>query len=359
MKMLVLGSGFADPSMMRDVISYQLFREAGVPSPEASFVDLWVNDEHLGLYSLIEAIDGEFVEKHFEDDKDNDVKGDLYKGEVSNKLTWEGNNIGAYDGLRLKTNEETLGTPQEGEALLRFLNELNNGSDPLKHVDKDLMVRYFAAMALTGNTDSYLGYSANNFYLYEHRTTDTFAMLPWDFNLGLGVVGSVLQDPGVTITDDFILDNGGGGGFGGFFGRSCDTVEHLIDTPKSASDERPLIEHLLADQGLLEQYRMHIRFLINGYFQEDNIEQEVMRWADLIDPYVKNDSKKYFTYTEWRHNLTNDMPENSDNQLGRGGNFFGPATGLLRFIHDRVDNVRRQLDGEIPSSNSNGSACPN
>lgn len=380
-KMLVLGSGFADPTMMRDVIAYQLFTDVGMPSPRASFVDLWVAGEHLGVFSLIEAIDGEFVERHFDDDQDNDLKGDLYKGEVNNQLTWSGDDISSYSSsLRLKTNEETIGTPEEGSALLRFLDTLNNSSEPLKHVDTDLMVRYFAALALTGNTDSYLGFSANNFYLYEHRSADQFVMLPWDFNLGLGTVGSVLQDPGVDTSEGFLLgiddsipggfdfgsfdfgsfDFGSDAGGGGFdFGSivSCDTVEHLIDTPKGTSADRPLIEHLLADANLLSDYHDRIRELIDGPWRKDRIRDEILRWADLLDPYVKADPSNYFTYTEWRHNLINDMPSDSNNQLGRGGEFFGPAAGLIRFIEDRVDNVRKQLDGEIPSGNSVGTAC--
>lgn len=371
MKMLVLGNGFADPTMMRDVVSYQLFKDVGMPSPEASFVDLWVAGEHMGVYSLIEAIDGEFVEKYFPDDKANDLKGDLYKAEVLNALTWKDNNIGSYSGLELKTNEETIGTPDEGSALLRFLDTLNNGANPLEHVDTDMMLRYFAALTLTGNTDSYPAFTANNFYLYEHRTIDAFTMLPWDFNLGLGVVGSVLEAPGVTIGDGFIVGNtgggggfgggGGGGGFGGADGGtpvSCDTVAHLIDTPKSTTGARPLITKLLADPQLRQQYRQHIQTLIDGPFREDNIRSEILRWADLLDPYVQKDPTKFFTYTEWRHNLTNDMPSNSNRQGGRGGGFFGPATGLIRFIEDRVANVRRQLNGEIPSSNTAGTACP-
>lgn len=380
MKMLVLGNGFADPSMMRDVVSYQLFKDAGVPAPETSFVDLWVGGEHLGLYQLIEAIDGEFVEKYFPDDKDADLKGDLYKAEVLNTLTWEGSNIDSYAGLELKTNEETIDTPDEGAALLRFLDTLNNGPDRLAHVHVDLMLRYFAALALTGNTDSYLGFSANNFYLYENRSTDSFAILPWDFNLGLGVVGSTLQDPGATITDEFLIGSDpsfggggffgggggnfsfggggfGGGGFGGGAIVSCDTVEHKIDTPASTTGDRPLITALLESPELLQQYRDHIRFLVEGPFSPESIRADILRWADLIDPYIQADPTKFFTYTEWRHNLNNDMPSNSNNQGGRGGNFFGPATGLLRFIDDRIANVQQQLNGQIPSVGANNAAC--
>ena len=82
-----------------------------------------------------------------------------------------------------------------------------------------------------------------------------------------------------------------------------------------------------------------------------------MLWAYLIDPYVQAEPAKLFAHTEWLHNQTKDMPGDSNNQGGRGGGFFGPATGLLRFIDGRVDNVRRQLNGQIPASSSNGTAC--
>src|SRR5690606_36827112 len=82
MKKLVFNQSFSDPSFMRDVLAYKLFREAGVPAPETSYVDLWVAGEHMGLYQMVEMIDGEFVEKHFPADHENDNKCDIYKVEL-------------------------------------------------------------------------------------------------------------------------------------------------------------------------------------------------------------------------------------------------------------------------------------
>lgn len=56
-----------DPSNMRDVIAYGLYRAAGVPAPRAVHARLVVNGDDLGLFSMVEDIDGEFVQDHFRD----------------------------------------------------------------------------------------------------------------------------------------------------------------------------------------------------------------------------------------------------------------------------------------------------
>ncbi len=342
MKKLVFNNSFADPSLMRDVVAYQLFKDAGMPSPEASYVDLWIGGEHLGIYQMVEAIDGEFVEKYFPDDKAADLKGDLYKVEVFNYLDWQGTDPAAYEGIRLKTNEETLGTPDESLALITFLNTLNNGSNPLEHVDTELMTRYLAGLVLTSNMDSYIGGTANNYYLYHHVTRDAFTMLPWDFNLGYGTFGSF----------------GGFGGFGGG-GASCDVTEHVIENPVADANPRPLVDAVLNDPTLMADYKQHLRDLITGPYQADKVKAEILRIADMLDPYMQNDPTFFFTYNEWKQSLTEDLPENSSTSGGRGGGFFGPAPGLIPFIEQRNDNILRQLNGEIPANNGNAdNACP-
>ncbi len=339
MKKLVFNNSFADPSLMRDMVAYQLFKDAGMPSPEASFVDLWIGGEHLGIYQMVEPIDGEFVEKYFPDDKAADVKGDLYKVELFNHLGWQGANPSAYKGIRLKTNKETLGTPEEGVALITFLDTLNNGSNPLEHVDTELMTRYLAALVLTGNMDSYIGSTANNYYLYHHVTQDAFTMLPWDFNLGFGTFGNF----------DF------GGPWGD--GTSCDATEHVIENPVADDKPRPLVDAVLNDPTLMANYKQHLRDLITGPYKAEKVKTEILRMADLLDPYMQNDPTFFFTYNEWKKSLTDDLFDNG-NPPG-GGGIFGPAPALIPFIEQRNDNVLRQLNGDIPANNGNaGHACP-
>jgi len=56
---------------------YELFRQMDIPTPRTSFVDLWVNDTHLGLYTMVEAIDKTLIDNNFADNT-----GNLYKPEM-------------------------------------------------------------------------------------------------------------------------------------------------------------------------------------------------------------------------------------------------------------------------------------
>lgn len=73
-KKVNLNNGFRDPSLIREAASYQLFSEMGIAAPRTAFVDLWVNDSHLGVYTMVEQIDKTFLSAHFDDST-----GNLYK----------------------------------------------------------------------------------------------------------------------------------------------------------------------------------------------------------------------------------------------------------------------------------------
>ena len=71
-----------------------------MPAPRASFVDLTVAGEHLGLYTMVEQVDKDFLAKHFEDDDGDssiwrnatiiETKTRQYKATELNELIQEG-----------------------------------------------------------------------------------------------------------------------------------------------------------------------------------------------------------------------------------------------------------------------------
>ena len=77
LKKVNLNNGFKDPTLIRERLAYELFEEMGIPTPRASHVDLWVNDTHLGVYTMVEQIDSTFLRRHFPEDD-----GNLYKPEM-------------------------------------------------------------------------------------------------------------------------------------------------------------------------------------------------------------------------------------------------------------------------------------
>src|SRR4030042_1365034 len=77
-------NGWSDPTLIRDVISYEIFAEMGVPAPRASIVDLYVNDHHLGVYTMAEAVDTALLARYF-----TNTTGNLYKPDVAAaRLDW-------------------------------------------------------------------------------------------------------------------------------------------------------------------------------------------------------------------------------------------------------------------------------
>ena len=326
MQRLVFNNGYGDPTLMRDLLAYRILKETGMPASEISYIDLWVRDKHMGLYQMIEPVDDEYVEKYFPDDKKNDLKGDLYKAFCT--LQWEpGQTLesytkGPYPQLELKTNESTLGTDQEGKALMAFLESINTGSAEL--IDTGNMIRYMAAMTLISNFDSYFA-NEGNYYLYEHRSINAFTMLPWDFNLGLG--RSIKE------------------------GKTCEDYAVLIDHPSIAPiDERPILARLLEDDGLRTAYHDHLYSLLKNFFNPEDIRTFIEEKKALIDPYVRNDPTGFYTYASWKKSFTENISDGTDH--------FGVAGALLPFVDARYDHVRRQLQGEIPSSNPAGGPCP-
>ena len=84
LKKLCLNNGFSDPTLIRETLGYEAFESMGLPTPRTAFVDLYVNDEHIGLYTQVEVIDKTFLRRHF-----SNPNGNLYKPEIgAATLNW-------------------------------------------------------------------------------------------------------------------------------------------------------------------------------------------------------------------------------------------------------------------------------
>lgn len=109
-KKLSLNNGFSDPTYMREMLGYEVFKEMGLPTPRAAFVDLYVNNTHLGVYTQVEAIDKAFLNRHFAN-----PNGNLYKPEIgAATLNWTQED--------LKKNAATAQRPQEQKQKTLALN---------------------------------------------------------------------------------------------------------------------------------------------------------------------------------------------------------------------------------------------
>lgn len=305
LKKFTLQNSFNDPSYMREVIAYELMDEMGVPTPEHAYVNFYVNGELFGLYLMVEAIDGEFVEKHF-----TNSNGDLYKPDgTGSDLLWLGDDIQSYTDINLQTNEDTT----DNGAFINFVESLDKGETSA--IDIDTLLRYMSVSTSLSNLDSYHGPLAHNYYIYDDD--GVFSILPWDFNESFGT---------------FAMDCNG-----------VDVRELFIDEPVSgALSERPLIANVFAEQSNLDTYHSYLTQLINGSLSSNTFNARVNEIADLIREHVQNDPTSFYGSTYFEQNLTSTT-----------GQFYG----LTSFMQYRVANMVAQLDGTLPSAGDGSGFC--
>ena len=305
LKKFTLQNSFNDPSYMREVIAYELMDEMSVPTPEHAYVNFYVNGELFGLYLMVEAVDGEFVEKHFANSN-----GDLYKPDgTGSDLLWLGDDIQSYTDINLQTNEDTT----DNGAFINFVESLDKGETSA--IDIDTLLRYMSVSTSLSNLDSYHGPLAHNYYIYDDD--GVFSILPWDFNESFGT---------------FAMDCNG-----------VDVRELYIDEPVSgALSERPLIANVFAEQSNLDTYHSYLTQLINGSLSSDTFNARVNEIADLIREHVHNDPTSFYGSTYFEQNLTSTT-----------GQFYG----LTSFMQYRVANMVAQLDGTLPSAGDGSGFC--
>jgi hypothetical protein len=134
---------------------------------------------------------------------------------------------------------------------------------------------------------------------------------------------------------------------------TIDVVKFLIDEPTSGPVHNyPLIEKLLSVPEYRDRYHKYIGELIEGPMKFENVRERAIAWHKMLDEHVKNDSVPLASYFEFRNSLYEkdyrEVREKVKNRIIMGGD--PPA--LLTFIKRRVENIKAQLNGDIPSTNN-------
>ena len=184
LKSIVLDNLTQDPSMMKEVLSMQLFSRLGLPAPREAFVRLYVNSTLVGLYTVVESIDKRFLERVFGEDG-----GNLYEYDYTFDYNFEylGSALEPYSTLfSPKTNESHSMTDLFGpiETMVRTANQSSDAtfeSAMAAHLDLGAFIRHAAAENFVAENDGWLGYAGmNNFYLYQAGDRTPFQVIPWD-----------------------------------------------------------------------------------------------------------------------------------------------------------------------------------
>ncbi len=190
LKKLQFHSQNQDPTQMHERLGYWIFREMQVPAPRCVHARLVINGTYVGLYSLVEQIDGQFVKNNF-----SDSTGNLYKEVWPLKHTGEPYSEKVY--LRaLKTNEDEN---PSARLIQTFAQEIaGSNSENIQDVismwmDVKMIMSYIAVdRSIRVDDGPFRWYCSSNyctnhnFYWYEDPTESRLYLIPWDLDLAFG-----------------------------------------------------------------------------------------------------------------------------------------------------------------------------
>ena len=271
LKRLNLHSLRHDTTKMRDCISYDLFRESDIVTPRCSYAFVFVNDEPLGLYGMMEQIDGRFTNSRF-----SNGDGNLYKE------AWPDSTIPSYFTDHLKTNEET----PDHLAFMTFAREMMAATDDTlsavleQWVDMDYLMRYTAVDFAIANWDGFTTFYCgvdwpcvnHNFYFYQEEERPFFWLIPWDLEATLYTEH--------WLGDIEPWDN---------LDAKCEDIpfapgaEHYI---RPAGCDQTFRAIALADRTV---YRKTLEMLLAGPMSEAVMLEKVNALSELIEPYIEAD----------------------------------------------------------------------
>lgn len=299
---LSLNTNALDPSQLRESLGYAFFRDAGVCTPRTCFALVYLKvegvyeNELLGLYTAVEEINKDFLDRHF-----GTTKGLLIRPERTRNLAYFGSQWQEYD----RYNIQTEATAFTAKRFMDFLRLVNLSSDEEfaagigTYLDTDQFLRFLAANVLMVNLDGVL-VNGHNYYVHIHPTTGRIVFIPWDLHLGFGWHGRTLEEwAGLTIERPYRTGN-------------------------------RLVERVLAVEWMRERYRSYLREFATVCFASATMYPRI----EQLEPVVR---KAEAIARAQGKELPVSMPSGS----------IQPRAELKPFVTARIQSVLDQLAGKI------------
>lgn len=348
LRKVALNNIYGDATLMKEYLSYELMTRMGIPTPEYSLVNLYINDEFYGVYMMVESIDSSLTQRTLGEKSDYLVKpessgGDLiYDNSLDEYINDDGefdfssiiydnsgniiypndksNPLYKYNGLWENdedTFEDIVDMLPTIFKWMKTLNELNNIDNPNTDdyklaleeiIDVDSLIRYFAVNTYLVNLDSYQSEKMQNYALYINETGRA-TIIPWDYNYSFGVYG---------------------------LGSASDVINFDIYNPviNTTLKDRPLLNVILQNdeyKALYEKYLNDITIIASeggttsdgDTYEENNFATILNKYNKLLNNIYGNDPTAFYTLDEYNK----------------------ATTSLKKLIEQRSEAVLNQLNG--------------
>ncbi|KAG0367136.1 hypothetical protein BGZ54_004346 [Gamsiella multidivaricata] len=189
-----LRSEVTDPTFMREKVYIDMLNAVGVPTQQGQFVRLFVNNNPVGLYLMVDDIKKSFAKQTIHGGDSNVVLGSLVQMNAPTldnqaDLVYKGTTNTSYDpsvyaDVNLGNNPPTMPLGQ----LIQFMADLEafdpvNTADPIGYwnntrLDLDGFLRNMAMEYLGGAFDNYW-MSGSNYFMYFNPTLGTQGKWQW------------------------------------------------------------------------------------------------------------------------------------------------------------------------------------
>lgn len=318
LSMVNLHCGVSDPTMSRESMSYQFFRDVGIPAPRTCFAEVYLtvperyDHEFVGVYTVTEQVNQTFLEEHFGSGKgmllkpENLMKGPEYLG-----MNWK-DYAAIYD-------PEGKPSDEQKQRLMKMAHLITHGSDEQfaseigTFLDVDAFLKFIAANAILSNLDSYLGFG-HNYYLYLVPATDKFVFIPWDLDLSLATW------PAVGTPEQLVT----------------------LSLRHPHAGENRLLDRILANDDFRQRYDAIVREMFEQHFQKDKL----LAGLEPIEEALKAPAEREQAAAAKRGE--------KKGGFGFGGMQFGQSMPPRSFIDQRIESIKAQLsgtsDGYVPKA---------
>ncbi|HEY7445035.1 MAG TPA: CotH kinase family protein [Vicinamibacterales bacterium] len=185
LKSVVLRNNTQDPSNLHERLAMKVFAWMGFPASRQAHAKLFVNGTYAGLYTVVEAVDKTFLQRHFGQDNGYLYGYDYPLDGSSYFFDYKGPDPALYTPLFHPETHELDPNPAPLVDFIRVVNETPDAQFlhvVSQYLDLARFMRYVAIENFLGETDGIVGtyVGMNNFYLYQFEGATLFTFIPWD-----------------------------------------------------------------------------------------------------------------------------------------------------------------------------------
>ncbi|HUR45687.1 MAG TPA: CotH kinase family protein, partial [Candidatus Saccharimonadales bacterium] len=316
-------SNVSDPTWMLEPLSYQLYRDAGVPSPRTAYVKVYVTvpglyrRRYMGLYSLVENIDRHFIQDNF-----HEKGGAIFKPVGPNLFGYLGEDWSKY---QQQYDPKTDLTPAQQKRMIEFCRLISaepelEFRDRIKgFIDLDEFARFMAMTVCLSSMDSILA-MGQNFYVYLHPKSNRFVFIPWDLDNSFGkfrMTGSQEERETLSIEEPWVGSNR--------------FLERMFRVPE-----------------FKKLYLARLKEFTDGIFKPERIRKQVEELGVILRPAVRDESPQKLELFD-RGLAGDSVPPALDDRggfrAGGGGFASSPIKPINPFMKARSLSLEEQLAG--------------